>query len=86
MVVPAFAVGRAQSLIHDLWLLRQQGGLNNVPVFLDSPMATNATELLYRHKSEHKLAERDFEQAFAAVTYVREVEESRHCRPTAIRR
>lgn len=76
-VVPAFAVGRAQSLIHDLWLLRQQGGLNNVPVFLDSPMATNATELLYRHKSEHKLAERDFEQAFAAVTYVREVEESK---------
>ena len=77
VVVPAFAVGRAQSLIHDLWLLRQQGGLNNVPVFLDSPMATNATELLYRHKSEHKLAERDFEQAFAAVTYVREVEESK---------
>ena len=77
VVVPAFAVGRAQSLIHDLWLLRQQGGLNNVPVFLDSPMATNATELLYRHKSEHKLAERDFEQACAAVTYVREVEESK---------
>ena len=77
VVVPAFAVGRAQSLIHDLWLLRQQGGLNNVPVFLDSPMATNATELLYRHKSDHKLAERDFEQAFAAVTYVREVEESK---------
>ena len=77
VVVPAFAVGRAQSLIHDLWLLRQQGVLNNVPVFLDSPMATNATELLYRHKSEHKLAERDFEQAFAAVTYVREVEESK---------
>lgn len=77
IVVPAFAVGRAQSLIHDLWLLRQQGGLRNVPVYLDSPMATNATELLYRYKSEHKLAESDFEQACAAVTYVRDVEESK---------
>ena len=77
VVVPAFAVGRAQSLIHDLWLLRQQGGLNNVPVYLDSPMASSATELLYRHKSEHKLAEHEFEQACAAVTYVREVEESK---------
>ncbi|WP_423457078.1 MBL fold metallo-hydrolase RNA specificity domain-containing protein [Ottowia sp. VDI28] len=77
IVVPAFAVGRAQSLIHDLWLLRQQGGLRNVPVYLDSPMATNATELLYRYKGEHKLAESDFEQACAAVTYVRDVEESK---------
>ena len=77
VVIPAFAVGRAQSLIHDLWLLRQSGGLRNVPVYLDSPMATNATALLHKHHQDHRLASHDFESAFADVTYVREVEESK---------
>ncbi|MCK9513318.1 MAG: MBL fold metallo-hydrolase [Pigmentiphaga sp.] len=77
VVIPAFAVGRAQSLIHDLWLLRQRGGLRNIPVYLDSPMATSATELLHRHAAEHKLAARDYEAACNAVTYVRDVEESK---------
>lgn len=77
VVIPAFAIGRAQSLIHDLWLLRQQGGLRHVPVYLDSPMASSATELLHRYKTEHKLEQRDFEDACAAVTYVRSVEESK---------
>jgi metallo-beta-lactamase family protein len=77
VVIPAFAVGRAQSLIHDLWLLRKQGALRNVPVYLDSPMATSATELLNRYKGEHRLRPQDFEAACDAVTYVRDVEESK---------
>jgi metallo-beta-lactamase family protein len=77
VVIPAFAVGRAQSLIYDLWLLRQQGRLKNVPVFLDSPMATSATELLYKHKNEHRLDKRDFEAACHAVNYIQNVDESK---------
>ena len=77
VVIPAFAVGRAQSLIHDLWRLRERGPLRNVPVYLDSPMATSASELLHAHPHEHRLDERDYEAACAAVTYVREVEESK---------
>jgi len=77
VVIPAFAVGRAQSLIYYLWLLRQHGGLRNVPVYLDSPMAASATGLLNAHRADHKLADRDFEAAFSQVTYVRDVEESK---------
>lgn len=77
VVIPAFAVGRAQTLIHALWKLRQAGRLRNVPVYLDSPMATSATELLARHASEHKLSAQDCEAACAAVTYVRDVEGSK---------
>jgi len=77
VVIPAFAVGRAQSLIYDLWLLRQRGRLRNVPVYLDSPMATNATVLLHRHSDDHKLTQHDFEAAFSEVKYVRDVEESK---------
>ncbi|KDD58622.1 beta-Casp domain protein [Bordetella bronchiseptica OSU553] len=77
VVIPAFAVGRAQTLIHALWKLRQAGRLHNVPVYLDSPMATSATELLARHASEHKLSAQDCAAACAAVTYVRDVEGSK---------
>lgn len=37
VVIPAFAVGRAQTLIHALWKLRQAGRLHNVPVYLTAP-------------------------------------------------
>lgn len=77
VVIPAFAVGRAQALIHDLWLLRQRGALRNVPVYLDSPMATSATELLHRYKNGHRLAPQDFDAACDAVEYVRDVEQSK---------
>ncbi len=77
VVIPAFAVGRAQSLIYDLWLLRERGGLRNVPVYLDSPMATSASELLHAYPDEHRLDARDYEAACEAVTYVRDVEESK---------
>lgn len=77
VLIPAFAVGRAQSLIYYLWQLRQQGRLSNVPVYLDSPMATSATSLLHTHAAEHKLVGKEFEQAFAQIQYVRDVEESK---------
>jgi metallo-beta-lactamase family protein len=43
VVIPAFAVGRAQSLLYHLSNLKQAGRLPNLPVFLDSPMAINAS-------------------------------------------
>lgn len=77
VVIPAFAVGRAQSLIHALWKLRQRGGLNNVPVYLDSPMALDATELLERHQDEHRLSRSEYQAAFSSVSYVRDIGESK---------
>lgn len=77
VLIPAFAVGRAQSLIHHLWQLRRAGRLRNVPVYLDSPMATSASELLHRFPDDHRLPPEDYEAACDAVTYVREVEQSK---------
>ncbi|MDP1542132.1 MAG: MBL fold metallo-hydrolase, partial [Polycyclovorans sp.] len=39
VVIPAFAVGRAQSLLFHLWKLRSAGRLSTIPIYLDSPMA-----------------------------------------------
>ncbi|PRB82004.1 MBL fold metallo-hydrolase RNA specificity domain-containing protein [Pseudomonas sp. MYb185] len=77
VVIPAFAVGRAQALIYDLWQLRQSGRLKNIPVYLDSPMATSATEMLCRHQDEHKLTAQECAEACGAVNYIRDVEESK---------
>lgn len=77
VVIPAFAVGRAQSLIQDLWVLRQGGALRNVRVYLDSPMAASASALLNKHRRDHKLSPREYEAAFSEVDYVRDVEESK---------
>ncbi|MFT3802441.1 MAG: MBL fold metallo-hydrolase [Burkholderiaceae bacterium] len=77
VVVPAFAVGRAQSLIYDLWLLRRSGRLRNVPIYLDSPMATSASDLMHAYPDDHRLAPQDYEAACDAVTCVRDVEASK---------
>lgn len=77
VVIPAFAVGRTQSLIHYLWRLRQEGRLDNLPVYLDSPMATSASELMHAFPRDHHLDPDEYAAACAAVTCVREVEESK---------
>lgn len=57
LVVPAFAVGRAQHLLHIFAELRAQGRVPDIPAFLDSPMAINATKLFCRHTEDHRLSD-----------------------------
>lgn len=77
VVIPAFAVGRAQSLLHHLWKLKTASRIPDVPIFLDSPMAINATELLHSHIGEHRLTAEECRQSCGVATYVREAEESK---------
>ena len=77
VVIPAFAVGRAQALLYYLWTLRCAGRLPDVPVYLDSPMAINASELLRTHQSDHRLAPDVYEDMCAMATYTRDAEQSK---------
>jgi metallo-beta-lactamase family protein len=77
VIIPAFAIGRAQSLLHQIWTLRQRGKLRHVPVYVDSPMATSATDLLCVHKRDHRLEEGVCREVCESATYVRDVEESK---------
>ena len=49
VLVPVFAVGRAQEILHYIGLLESEGRVPELPVFLDSPMAVRATELYRRY-------------------------------------
>jgi metallo-beta-lactamase family protein len=77
VVIPAFAVGRIQSLLYYLWRLKEGGRILNVPVYLDSPMAINASALLCAHQGDHRLSPEVCEGACGVATYVREVEASK---------
>jgi metallo-beta-lactamase family protein len=77
VVIPAFAVGRTQVLLYHLWMLKRAGRIESVPVFLDSPMAIDATDLLCRHLDDHRFSRDVCVQSCAIATYVREVEESK---------
>jgi metallo-beta-lactamase family protein len=49
VVIPSFAVGRTQEILHHLALLQQQGRVPPAPVYVDSPMATAVTRITARH-------------------------------------
>lgn len=77
IVIPAFAIGRTQSLLYELWMLKMRGELQLVPIYVDSPMATNATELMSLHMDDHRLQPQVCREAFGMATYVRDVEGSK---------
>lgn len=72
VVIPAFAVGRTQSLLYHLWTLKQRGKLGLVPIYVDSPMATNATNLLCAHMDDHRLPPQVCKDSCDIATYVRD--------------
>jgi metallo-beta-lactamase family protein len=53
VVIPAFAVGRTQILLYWLRVLEEQQRIPKLPVFVDSPMAINVTDLYMRHPEDH---------------------------------
>lgn len=77
LIVPAFAVGRAQELLYYFWKLKQTGGLGDVPVFLDSPMAIDATGLMGRHPEDHRLDLESCKKVFGIARYTDDVEASK---------
>jgi len=78
VIIPAFAVGRAQSLLYHISQLKQSGRLPKlVPVFLDSPMAIDATDIFLRHRSDHRLDPAQLELLDGDVQYVHTGQESK---------
>ncbi|RYF36077.1 MAG: MBL fold metallo-hydrolase [Comamonadaceae bacterium] len=77
VIVPAFAVGRAQALLFLIAELRRTHRIPDVPVFLNSPMAADATEIYHRHRTEHRLDAEQCHRMCSAARIVNTVEESR---------
>jgi metallo-beta-lactamase family protein len=77
VIVPAFAVGRAQTLMYLIHLLKAARAIPDIPVFLNSPMAVNATSIYHNHRGEHRLTPDQCDAMCAAAKIVNSVEESK---------
>jgi metallo-beta-lactamase family protein len=78
VIIPAFTVGRAQNLIYYLGRLKASNRLPRLlPVFLDSPMAIDATEIFEHHAADQKLSASAFKEFGRDVRYVRSGEQSK---------
>ncbi|MDA1329812.1 MAG: MBL fold metallo-hydrolase [Chloroflexi bacterium] len=85
VIIPAFAVGRTQELVYSLHKLMDAGDIPAVPVFVDSPLAVNVTDLFRAHtecfdQEAQNMIKNDIHLAalgFDHLTYIRSVEESK---------
>lgn len=78
VIVPSFAVGRAQSLLYYIQQLKEQGRIPEVlPVYLNSPMAADVTELYRKHASGHRLKPDQCRAMCTAAKIVNSPEESK---------
>lgn len=76
IVIPSFAVGRTQSLLYYLHELKSKKEIPDIPVFVDSPMATNATQIFARYAEQNRLSREENKAVCAVAHYVNSVDES----------
>jgi metallo-beta-lactamase family protein len=84
VIIPSFAVGRTQELVYFLNQMVNDGSIRRIPVFVDSPLAVNATDIFKKHpecldKETHEFVRQYRHPAleFKGLTYTRSVEESK---------
>ena len=77
-VVPVFAVGRAQAVLHAIARLKAEDRIpHGLPIFLDSPMAVHTTELYVRHAGLHRLQGQDLKALQHVATMIETPEQSK---------
>ncbi len=83
LIIPAFAVGRTQDIVYLLNVLFEQGELPRIPIYVDSPLAINATDIFRTHPECFNSRVADLLQTdpdpfgFAGLRYLRSAEESK---------
>lgn len=85
IIIPAFAVGRTQDLVYNLHVMIEKGEIPNLPIFVDSPLAINVTDVYRTHPECFDDETQQFVQldkhrkvlGFDHIIYTRSVEESK---------
>ncbi|HLF03120.1 MAG TPA: MBL fold metallo-hydrolase [Anaerolineales bacterium] len=84
IIIPSFAVGRAQELVFSLHFMMESGALPRFPVYVDSPLAVNVSKVFKAYGDLYDQAARDFAEDisrnifdFPELTYVGSADESK---------
>ncbi|MBR9977765.1 MAG: MBL fold metallo-hydrolase [Bacteroidetes bacterium] len=83
IIIPAFSVGRTQELVYHLHELREQGRMPDIPVYVDSPLSVNATQVFRIHpecmdtESRTAILTHQNPFSFERLRYIRHVNESK---------
>jgi metallo-beta-lactamase family protein len=83
VVIPAFAVGRTQELVYNLHQMYEDGDLRNIPIYVDSPLAVNASQIFKQHPECYDAETLEWIRRghpaldFAPLTYVQSLDASK---------
>jgi metallo-beta-lactamase family protein len=85
VIIPAFAVGRTQELVYWLHMMIDNGELPRIPIYVDSPLAVNVSDVFRKHRGDFDEETQEFMKhdphggalGFGLVNYVRSVDESK---------
>ena len=73
VLIPSFAIGRAQELLYILRELELENQIPVLPIYVDSPMAVDAVDIFRRHVEEHDVEMAQLEQSGASALYTQRV-------------
>lgn len=83
VIVPAFSVGRTQELVYHLHVLTEEKKIPEIPIYVDSPLSVNVTEVFRHHPECYDRETLEFLDrnedpfGFGRLRYIRDVEESK---------
>jgi len=78
LLIPSFAVGRVQELLLMINHLKQKQAIPEIPIYLDTPMGANATEVYFHNMTWHKLSHAECTAMMKGVTVVRDYQQTLH--------
>jgi metallo-beta-lactamase family protein len=76
LIIPSFTVDRAQDIIYQIWVLKTNGEIPDIPVFLDSPMASAVSKLYQKYSDWNILGSHVLNKMMESVEMIRSVKET----------
>jgi len=76
LVIPSFTVDRAQDIMYHIWVHKTNGEIPDIPVFLDSPMASAVSKLYHKYSEWSILGSHVLNKIMESVELIRSVKET----------